>query len=57
MHNEEVIKLLFISAVLDMCMYVNMKIHDQVKWDESQVVCDGSHLHALKVAVGKMSNV
>ena len=59
MHNEEVIKSWFTSAVLDICIctYVNINIHDQVKWDEFQVMWDEFHLHALKVALGKAWNV
>lgn len=57
MHNEEVIKLWFTSAVLGMCMYGNININDQAKGDEFQVMCDESHPHALKVAVGKAWNV
>lgn len=38
---------------MHMCMYANINICDQVKWDEFQVMWDESHPHALKVAIGK----
>lgn len=42
---------------MHICMYVNIKVCDQVKWDEFQVMWDESHPRALKVAIGKAWDV